>query len=162
MEASNANVDLAKAKATIFRLFKFRPRSEREIIEKLKGKKISLDNIGAAVEYFRKIDYIDDRRFARDWMASRLVRSGINRVRFELRKKGVADEIIQETIGNIPEDYSELEAVLTVAKKQLRKYKNLEPLKIKRRLYEYLARRGFRSSTISKTLRELFKGKNDE
>ena len=155
VESSEVNSELAKAKATIFRLFKFRPRSEWEIIEKLKGKKISGDNIGAAIEYFRKLNYIDDRRFAKAWIASRLVRAGINRIRFELKKKGVAEEVIQETLGQIPEDYSELETILPVAEKQIRKYKNLNPLKTKRRLYAYLARRGFRPSTIQKALRQL-------
>ena len=161
-ESTETNVELSKAKATVFRLFKFRPRSEREIVEKLKSKKISAENINAAIEYFRKLDYIDDRRFAKAWTSSRLVRNGINRIRFELRKKGISDEIIQETLGRIPEDYSELEAILPVATKRLRKYKNLEPIKTKRRLFEYLARRGFRQGTIHKALRQIFKGKYDE
>ena len=169
MGSAEVNVELAKAKATVFRLFKFRPRSEREIVEKLKNKKIAAENIDAALQYFQKLDYIDDRRFAKAWTASRLVRNGINRIRFELKKKGVADEIIQETLGQIPEDYSELEAILAVAKKQLGKYKNLDPLKTKRRLFGYLARRGFRQGTIHKALRQIFKaclagrqGKYDE
>ena len=161
METSGTNAELAKAKATVFRLFKFRPRSEREIVEKLKSKKLTAENIDAAVEYFKKIDYIDDRRFAKAWTASRLVRTGIYRIRFELKKKGIAQDIVQETLGQIPEDYSELEAILPIAKKRLQKYKNLDAIKTKRRLYEYLARRGFRQSTIQKALRQLFKKEND-
>ena len=157
-----SNIELAKAKATVFRLFRFRPRSEWEIVEKLKGKNIAAENIDAAIQYFRKLDYIDDRRFAKAWTASRLVRNGINRIRFELKKKGIADEVIQDTISQISDDYSEIEVVLTVAKKQLHNYRNLDPIKTKRRLFEYLARRGFRSSTIQKALRQLFKGKYDE
>lgn len=160
--SKNSRNQLAKAKATVFRLFKFRPRSEKEIVDKLKTKKISPETIGTAIEYFRKLDYIDDRRFAKAWAQSRLVKTGINRIRFELKKKGIAEEIIQETIGQIPEDYSELEALLPVARKRLTKYKNLDPVKSKRRLYEFLARRGFRQTTIQKALRELFKGKYDE
>jgi regulatory protein len=160
MEETNS--ELAKAKATVFRLFKFRPRSEREIVEKLKTKKIAAENIDAAIEYFRKLDYIDDRRFAKAWTSSRLVKTGINRIRFELKKKGIAEDIIQETIGQIPEDYSELEAILPVAQKRLRKYKGLDPIKTKRRLFEFLARRGFRQSTVQKALRQLFKEKYDE
>lgn len=164
MESKSAetNVELAKAKATVFRLFKFRPRSEQEIIEKLKSKKIAPENIEAAIEYFRKLDYIDDRRFAKAWTASRMTKTGINRIKFELKKKGIVEDIIQETLRQIPEDYSEIETVLLIAKKRLQKYKNLEPIKTKRRLFEYLARRGFRQTTIQKALRQMFKGKFDE
>ena len=161
MEKTPANTELAKAKATVFRLFKFRPRSEREIVEKLKGKKITTENIEAAIDYFKKLDYIDDRRFAKTWTSSRLVKTGINRIRFELKKKGIAAEIIQETLGQIPEDYSELEAILPTAKKRLQKYKGLDPLKTKRRLFEFLARRGFRQSTIQKVIRQLCKGSDE-
>ena len=156
-----AKVALAKAKSTVFRLFKFRPRSEREIINKLKGKKLPNDTIATAIEHFKKIDYINDRRFAQMWAVSRLTRNGINRIRLELKQKGIAEEIIQETIGNIPEDYSEIETVLTVAKKQLRKYERLDPDKQKRRLYEYLLRRGFRQNTAQKALRQLIRKQYD-
>ena len=157
----DAKAELAKAKSTVFRLFKFRPRSEREIIDKLKGKKLSNETITAAIAHFEKLDYINDRRFAKMWAASRLARNGINRIRLELKQKGITEEIIQETIGNIPEDYSEIETVLTVAKKQLRKYERLDSEKQKRRLYEYLVRRGFRQNTAQKALRQLIKKKHD-
>lgn len=155
------NIELAKAKSTVFRLFRFRPRSEQEIVAKLKGKHVSAETITKILVHFRKLDYIDDRRFAKMWTTSRLLRAGVNRIRMELRQKGIADDIIQETIGSIPEDYSELETTLTVARKQIRKYAKLDPLKQKRRLFEYLVRRGFRQSTAQKALRQLLRTNYD-
>ena len=161
MEAADRDAPLAKAIRTVFRLMKFRPRSEWEIVEKLKSRHLASETISAALEYFKKLDYVDDHRFAKAWTASRLIKIGINRIRLELKEKGIAKEIIQETLDHIPQEYSEIDSILKIAQKRLSKYQNLDSVKSKRRLYEYLARQGFQQSTIHKALRQLFKKNHD-
>mgnify|MGYP001566612742 CR=1 FL=1 len=146
----------AKARDTVLRLLKFRPRSEQEVQAKLKAKKISDETITQTIQYFKQLQLIDDHQFAKSWITARLARPfGINRIRFELKIKGVNDEIIKELLNEINDPDAQWKAVLTLAEKRSVKYKNLEPRKAKRRIFEYLSRRGFSPDTILKVMREL-------
>ncbi len=146
----------SKARNSVFRLLKFRPRSEYEIRAKLKLKKFDEETINDTVDYFQKVQLIDDRQFARSWVNARLLRPfGLNRIRFELKNKGIDDEIIKEELNAVRESFSEYDAVLKVARQRITKYKNIDPMKAKKRTFDYLVRRGFSTSTILKALKNL-------
>ncbi|OGX25649.1 MAG: hypothetical protein A2787_05905 [Omnitrophica WOR_2 bacterium RIFCSPHIGHO2_01_FULL_48_9] len=156
MSLDAARDEKIKARDTIFRLLKFRLRSEQEIRTKLKTKKFSDETVNSTVQYFKQLQLIDDRQFAKSWIAARLARPlGINRIRFELKTKGIAEDLIKEQLNAIDDTYSELETVLELGKRRFAKYKNIEPMKAKRRTFEYLSRRGFKTETISKAIRQL-------
>ena len=145
-----------KARETVFRLLKLRPRSEHEIRQKLEKKEFSHDIIDETIQYLKHIQLIDDRRFAKAWIHSRLARPfGLNRIRFELKTKGINNQIIQEELSGAKETFAEDEAVLALAQRRFQKYKRVEKLKAKRRTFEFLVRRGFSSDAISKALRQL-------
>lgn len=148
--------DLRRARNAIFRLLKVRLRSEQEIRERLERKQFCEDIIEKTIQYFKEIELIDDRQFAQKWISSRLLKPfGMNRIRYELKTKGIQDEIIQQELKNIKDDYPEEEIVLNLVKKQAARHKNIEPNKLKSRIYGYLARKGFRSEIILKALKKL-------
>ena len=89
----------SEARNTVFRLLKFRLRSEKEIYGKLKAKNLPASVIKQTIEYFKALDLIDDCHFAQAWTSSRLKKPfGINRIRLELKENGIDQEIIDETI----------------------------------------------------------------
>ena len=97
---------LVQAKSYVFRLLKIRFRSEKEVRDKLGQKGFSEPTVDEAVGYFRSIGLIDDRQFARRWIASRLNKPfGVHRIRFELKEKGIAPEIIKQALDEKPDDY---------------------------------------------------------
>ncbi len=148
--------DLKKAREAVFRLLKIRFRSEQEIRERLTRKQFSKETVEQTIPYFKELGLIDDRQFARKWISSRLLKPfGINRIQFELRNKGIQDEIIHEALRNLTDDYPEEEIVFRLAKQQASKVKNVDLNKSRQRIYGYLARRGFRSATIFKAFKEL-------
>ena len=156
MSDERAVKDIKKARNSVFRLLKYRPRSEFEIRDKLKQKKIPAAVIDETCRYFRDLDLINDRQFAQSWIRYRLLRPfGLNRIRFELRAKGVEDDIIAEELEHIREDYDELGIVTEIARKRLKKFKSLDKNKAQKRIYDYLLRRGFKTDTIIKALRKL-------
>ena len=155
-EADNAAKNLKKAREAVFRLLKVRFRSEQEIRERLKRKEFPQDTIEQTIEYFKKGEFIDDRQFAQKWISSRLLKPfGVNRIQFELKSKGIQDEIIKEALKDVTNDYLEEEVVLSLVKRQVSKYKNRDLNKSRQRIYGYLARRGFRSGVILKALERL-------
>lgn len=147
--------DKQKARDSVLRLFRYRPRSEKEIIEKLEKKAFSKAVIQETVEYFKKLEMIDDRLFARGWIRGRLNKPlGMRRIEQELKEKGIEKEIIEQERQGVS-DYDEIETVRSLARRRMARYKNIDQIKARQRLYGYLARRGFSSAAIAKALREL-------
>ena len=156
MKITASGSEKAKARESAFRLLKLRPRSEYEIRQKLERKQYTDDIIDETTEYLKQLQLIDDRRFTKAWINSRLARPfGLNRIRQELKLKGIEDQIIKEELATAKETFTEDEAVLALAQRRFKRYKNIEPIKAKRRTYEYLVRRGFSSAAITKAVRHL-------
>ena len=149
-------MSLTKAKADVFRLLRIRLRSEREIRAKLKEKKYEPAIIDEVVEYFKGIEQIDDRRFAKGWIASRTLKPfGLSRIKSELIQKGIARDTIEEELEKAAVNFSEEDAVLALAKKRAAKYAGVDPTKRKQRVYGYLLRRGFSPGSVMKALHRL-------
>jgi len=149
--------DLSAAKRIADRSLKFRPRSEKELRDKLTEKGIAAETIDTVIGLLIKQQLLDDKMFARGWVASRLRKPlGITRIRRELKQKGISDEIIAaETAASSAEE--EWASAMALAKKRLALYAKIPKLKIKQRLYGYLVRRGFRFETVNRILNEINK-----
>ncbi|MCX5696205.1 MAG: regulatory protein RecX [Candidatus Omnitrophica bacterium] len=144
-----------KARDYAFLLLKFRLRSVNELVGRLKLKKIPEETIKEVVSFLKEKRFIDDNIFARAWINSRLKRPlGLRRIKQELRQKGVDKEIIEAETAKV-KDYSEVETVLDLAKGRLSRLKGIDQISAKRRVYAYLARRGFSPEVIIDTLNQL-------
>ena len=147
-----------KAKGTVFQLLKIRQRSEKEIREKLKTKKFAKSVIEEVIAYLKRLELVDDRQFANKWISYRLRKPyGKHRIKFELKEKGIAETIIEDEYTNVlnQNNYSELETILSLTEKQRLRYKNIEPNKMKQRIYGYLCRRGFSQDKILQAIKRL-------
>jgi regulatory protein len=146
----------SKARNSVFRLLRFRLRSENEIYAKLKAKKLPVSIIKQTIKYFKDLDLIDDRQFAYAWTSSRLKKPfGINRIRLELKKHGIDPVISEATITAATDGYDELDVVTRLAQYRASKYRNIDPEKIEQRVYGYLLRRGFNTNIIIKAIKTL-------
>ncbi|MBM3248311.1 MAG: regulatory protein RecX [Candidatus Omnitrophica bacterium] len=154
--ASELSSDVTKAKRIVFQLLKFRARSRKEIEDRLKKKKFTRETINSVIDYFDKLDLINDQEFASCWMKSRLTKPlGLRRISFELKQKGITEEIIEQLKDNIKDSYNEYEVVSDLAKSKLNKLKNIELDKAKSRIYRYLLSRGFSIDVINEVVSEL-------
>lgn len=130
-------------------MLKFRPRSEREIYQRLKNKKFNEEIIKDTIAFLKEKEFLDDNYFAKAWIESRIKRPlGLKRLRAELKVKGVDKEIIEGQIGQIKKDYAEEDIVKAIAKAKISKLKGVGPLKAKRRILDYLLRRGFSAEIV--------------
>ena len=147
--------DLKRAKNTAYRYLTIRSRSKAEIVKKLYDKEFSPSVIETVMEHLFRLGYVDDRKFACQWAASRARLRGYGRKRIEqeLRQKGVGQETIREALGEAIPLEDEQETARKVAEKKLRTMKNLEPEARKRRLAGFLERKGFPHEIIWDILR---------
>ncbi len=145
-----------QAKGYIFRLLKIRFRSEKEVRDKLRKKGFSEPTADEAVGYFKGIDLINDRLFAQKWIAWRLNKPfGIHRIRFELKEKGIAPELIKEELGQAMLEYCEIDVAGHLAKHQALKHRDIPREKVKQRVYGYLLRRGFNPAIVMKAIQDI-------
>ena len=157
MQNIRAN-QLQKAKNYAFLLLKFRPRSEKEISERLKIKKFDTEVIRKTILFLKEKSFLNDSYFAKVWLESRIKKPlGLKKLRLELRQKGVDKEIIDSQIEEISKGYCEKDIVLKLARVRLNSLKRIEPQKKKNRLYGYLMRRGFLPEQIIDVVNQLCK-----
>lgn len=135
----------------------YRARSGREVIEKLGKKGFPEPIIGAALNYLIDGGYINDKKFAEDFTASRIKGRnwGPARIGFELDSKGISREIIRAVLGDITAE-SETEAAKAAYLKWLKKKGLTPPLdrKDKAGAFRFLKGRGFSSSAASSAIGE--------
>ncbi len=155
--ASNSQShDPEEARAYAFLLLKFRLRSEREMALRLRQKKFSEAVIQDTLLFLKDKQFINDRVFAKNWVASRLKRPfGLRRIRQELALKGLDKEVIEEALQRLKEHYSESEVISQLAEQRFSRLKDIEPQKAKARVYAYLMRRGFSPEITSDIVKGL-------
>ena len=59
-------------KTASYRLLSYRQRSEKEIKDKLKEKKISPENIGKVIDKLKDLKFIDDKTFAKNYITDQI------------------------------------------------------------------------------------------
>jgi len=147
---------LEKARAYAFLLLKFRLRSEKELEARLKQRGFSAEISKDTVNFLKDKEFIDDRVFAKGWVASRLKKPfGLRRINQELTEKGLDKEVIEDSLVQAKKDYNESQIVKQLARQRFSRIKNIEPLKAKMRVYAYLLRRGFSPDIVSDIVKQL-------
>ena len=145
--------DYEKAKKTAFRLLARRARSEKELRDKLREKKIEGDLINRVVSRLFELNYLDDEAFSRQWVRHLAVDrlSGNRRIEASLREKGISKDLGERVIAEIRGEFPESEAL---AKLIRRKLKGGQPdVRERRSLAQYLLGRGFAPDLIFETIR---------
>jgi len=138
-----------------FRLLSYRGRSERELIEKLEKKGFSAEIISATAEYLKKAGFLDDRALALNLRRQALEQKllGHSGARLLLLKRGIPGEIIDATL-DYDED-AEARNLQKLVDKKLRSVGNYLSDRDKKKLWNFLARRGYSFSIIKKTLKDM-------
>ena len=152
-----------KARSYVFRLLSYRERSRREVEARLEKRKHSPETIRKVLNYFTKIDLINDERFARLWVRSRLnyhPRSAYL-IRRELKEKGVEEESIDRALDEEMPPEREGELLLQLARSRWDFYRRDEEFSRKRKTFAYLARRGFSPGAIQTAIREVSEDESD-
>lgn len=126
-----------------------RPRSTWEVEFYLQRKEATQPQTTAIITKLTKLDLLNDRRFAEQFVHDRrLLRPASTRkIKLELRKKRIANEIIDVVLASDETDELAMLKSLIAKKRQQTKYKN-DRLK----LMQYLARQGFSYGDIKTAL----------
>jgi regulatory protein len=128
----------------------YRPRSRREVERHLRAREFPADIIGVTIDRLVDEGLIDDKAFASLWLDRRKPRKAAAVFRCELEKKGIEDPIISEVISQIDDD---AEAKQIVDRRLYRRWAHLPPEDLKKKLVNFLRRRGYSYDVSFKALR---------
>lgn len=131
-----------------------RPKSEEEIKSWFRRKKVPEDMQPSLFNTLKRLELVDDYKFARWWVEQRNTfrPKGRKALNFELLKKGVSKEIIGKVLEEVGPN--EKRVALDLLKKRARKWERLEKKDTKKKMYELLTRQGFSWEVVQNAVRE--------
>jgi regulatory protein len=148
------DISLARSLNIAYRFLTYRPRSEAEMKDKLKRRGIEDSKIEIIINKLKEQQLLDDTAFAQFWKENRdAFRPRSQRLtRMELKQKGVADEIIKE----VTDGSDDMDSAYQAALKKAQHLSGQEYDVFRRRLGDYLQRRGFGYTVINQTVKRLW------
>jgi regulatory protein len=140
-------------------LLEFRARSVAELRRKLREKGEPAEDVERVLARLIDQKLLDDVEYARQFARSKLLGAGASRWRIiqELARQGVGREIAERAVETLvdAEGIDPSAAVHRVAEKKWKALAKLDDLTRRRRLYSFLARRGFNPDEIRIALQAL-------
>ena len=134
----------------------FRARSSSELARSLQRKGEERPHVDWALARLEEQGLLDDAAFARSLARSKVVdgKQSRRRVQQDLARKGVSRTLADEAIDTVIEEEAvdQRAIVEEAARKKLRALAGLEPAVQRRRLYGFLARRGYEMDDIRSVL----------
>jgi regulatory protein len=132
----------------------YRSRSESEIRQNLRKHEIPEPVIETTLERLRQGGLANDNQFARAWVENRTTFRPRSRrlMAMELRQKGLNEEAVSSAVENVDDEALAYEA----AQKRAVRFKGLEWNEFRKKLSDFLARRGFSYSVIAPVITRIW------
>lgn len=123
---------MSSAKNSALKFLSFRNRSVKEVRDYLVKKKFAPAEIAETIDNLIELKFLNDEKFAEEWVEirTRIKPSGPIKLKFELRQKGIDEEIIKKVTKL---DYSPIIKALAL------RYSH----KDRQKMTGFLGRRGF-------------------
>lgn len=139
-----------RAKKRALYLLEKMDRTEKGLCDKLRENEYPQELIDEAAAYVKSYHYIDDMRYAKNYISYHQMGRSRARIRQELMRKGIPADILESALETSYADSDENQELIMIAK--LLEKKGYNPaeadLKQKQKIYGYLMRKGFRSDDI--------------
>ncbi|MBF0449035.1 MAG: regulatory protein RecX [Magnetococcales bacterium] len=132
------------------RLLARRAHGERELAAKLRRRQFGPDAIERVLDRCRALNYLDDLRFAKDRLRSRLTNHGWGpiRAKSELNAIGICPDYVTLAFESVLAEIDLFELASQVLHKRFGHSRVPLELKEKKRRQDFLFRRGFDGETI--------------
>ncbi len=142
-----------RAKLRVMNLLKSRDYTEARLREKLSEGGYPDTVVEEAIEYVRSYHYIDDARYAGDFIRSRMQRASRRKITADLMQRGVDPELIERTMEELYSDdlLAAEDPEITQIRRQMEK-KHFDPetatYEERQKFMAAMARKGFSTEKI--------------
>ncbi|TDC68129.1 regulatory protein RecX [Actinomadura sp. GC306] len=143
------------AREICLRMLSRSPRTRSQLADALRRKEVPDDVAERVLARFTDVGLIDDEAFAKAWVQSRHTGRGLARqaLAHELRRRGVANDTVNDAVEALDPDREEATARALVARK-LPSTRSVPADKRMRRLVGMLARKGYPSALAYRVVKE--------
>ncbi len=147
---------LERARDFSLRFLSYRPRSEKEMRERLWRHGFPPETVEETIARLKGQGLLDEGAFARFWREGRETASPRSKrlIELELRRKGIDSELAREAVQGLDEE----ESALRAARKKAKSLKGLDEDTFRKKILSYLQRRGFSWELARRTLLRLKEG----
>ncbi len=150
---------ILRAKKRAMNLLMNMDRTEADVRQKLRDGGYPEEAVDAAIEYLRSYHYIDDMRYASEYIRFKSSSMSRRQIMMKLTEKGIAKETVEEAFlvseeesGEGPEETERQLARKLIDKKYPQGVEELDNAQ-KQKLYAYLFRKGISTDTIRSFLK---------
>ena len=143
-----------RAQERALSLLEVRPRSRRELEQRLRRAGYEAAAIVEALDRLERVELVDDAAFARFWVEQRLTFRPRSRraLQYELRRRGVSGQALEEALAPV----DDAQAAEDLARRHLERMTGREDQEaVREKLYRLLRNRGFDHSTTKSVLDSL-------
>lgn len=124
-------------------------KTEKQVKDYLYSKGYTTKTVNYCISKLHDYNYLNDKEFARIYVRSYAHKKGKRLLEFELKSKGVKEEIIKDIFDNFPENEEVLE---NLAEKFLKN--KPRDKKTAQKLFAHLSSKGFEFDEINKVIRK--------
>ena len=140
-----------RAKKRAMFLLEKMDRTEKQLREKLQKNEYPLVCIDDAIDYVKKFHYLDDYRYAQNYIRYSQEKMSRGQITIKLIQKGVSKDVIQAALD---EEYISDELTQIYKLLEKKQFESCDSSSREfQRMYQFLLRRGFKSSDIMKAMK---------
>jgi len=150
-EALRQETALPRARKRAMAIISKRDKTEQELRDKLTQSMNDSRSVEEAISFMKDNGYIDDRRYASEYLLYKRKKKSFLRIRMDLKAKGIPEEILSLLFEE--EGKQEAEDLVPLFDKYIRRFPVFDR-EAAGRTYAHFARKGYRGSLISSLIRE--------
>lgn len=142
------NVVYNEARDKALRFLAYKARTYKEVLNKLNEEGYTDEIIYKVMDLLTSYSYIDDYKYTLSYIKYMLNSKsyGKIRIKYELKQKGIQDNIINKAFEEL--DFNEIDNILKLLNKKLKNGIDID-YKEKKRVFDYISRRGFTYEDIN-------------
>lgn len=155
IEALQYDEMVKKAVLSGIRHISYKPRTCREVADKLRGLEHTEDQIEDALEKLGDMGFLNDLRYAQDYVETRQKRYGKKRILLDLKRRGIAESVAETALDEGLDQDQGYEIAMEMARKKFAQCEGLEPAKAASRIQGMLLRKGYCYEIVRSVIKEL-------
>ncbi|CAI3552955.1 MAG: recombination regulator RecX [Clostridium neonatale] len=131
-------------------------KTEKEIRDNLKQKGYEEKQINNSIDFLKEYNFINDNTYAKAFIKDKLSSKGSQKIKYDLMKKGIAKDIIEENLIKVDKN-EEKEVALNVGRKKYESIRRKESdnYKLSGKLYRFLISRGYAYDIVKDVVKEI-------
>ncbi|MCH5248608.1 MAG: regulatory protein RecX [Lachnospiraceae bacterium] len=143
-----------RARLRCMNLLKARDYTRKQLEDKLRQGGYPSEIIAQAIDYVEGYGYIDDERYARNFIEYNIKKKSRTRITNDLMRKGIGKADISKAFNELEDDGIEVDEEEIIHKLLLKKNYHTDTATIdeKRKMFAFLYRKGFHSDIIRRAL----------